>query len=149
VSGRARVEGGPTARMNDRLRPAWFVSGLFATVRRRGFGRRWHKPFHLRQLGNPSWVAATVLTLRTLAASWTASIPAVAPALAAAGTPGSPQAPTIVYSENFQNVASPSPVLRLTQYTGSTGETYTADSQWLTLCNGWITSELQSTTAAA
>lgn len=60
-----------------------------------------------------------------------------------------PVAPTLIYEENFQNVAGATPVLRLNQYTGTTGQTYTADPAWLTGCNGWISSYLQSPTAAA
>ncbi|MBV9583083.1 MAG: hypothetical protein JO057_31235, partial [Chloroflexi bacterium] len=99
------------------------------------------------------WLVAVTLTLGTLA------MPALLPgatrlalaarALAAAGTPGVPQAPTVVYDENFQNVPGPSPILHLNQYTGASGETYTADPQWLSYCNGWVSSELQSPTAPA
>lgn len=69
------------------------------------------------------------------------------PADAAPGNPGTPSAPTTVYSEDFQN-ASVSPVQSLTQYTGATGQKYTADQAWLTYCNGLIASAAQSPTDA-
>lgn len=54
-----------------------------------------------------------------------------------AGTPGTPQ---VVYTEDFQNAPGASPILRLSQYSGVTGMTYTADPAWLRDCNGWIAS---------
>jgi uncharacterized repeat protein (TIGR01451 family) len=60
------------------------------------------------------------------------------PALAAPGTPGVPQAPITIFAEDFQNRPAPTPIVRLTGYTGVTGQTYTADPPWLTNCNGWI-----------
>jgi uncharacterized repeat protein (TIGR01451 family) len=65
------------------------------------------------------------------------------------GTPGVPQASSLVYAEDFQNRPGPNPVVRLTGYTGATGVTYTADQAWLQACNGWIASAGQSLTAAA
>ena len=65
------------------------------------------------------------------------------------GTPGTPQAPTAIYTEDFQNRPGPSPIVRLSGYTGSTGQTYTADTAWLSNCNGWIASANESTTATA
>ena len=66
------------------------------------------------------------------------------------GNPGVPQAPTVVYTENFENnvgsgggigAAPPgSAPLLLTSYVGATGETYTADPAWLSGCNGEIVS---------
>ena len=53
------------------------------------------------------------------------------------GTPGTPQAPTVVYTENFENDQGTVPI-RLTSYAGATGETYTAAQAWLQNCNGWI-----------
>jgi hypothetical protein len=47
------------------------------------------------------------------------------------GSPGFPQAPATVYAEDFQNVPGPNPILGLNQYTGASGETYTADPPWL------------------
>ena len=70
-------------------------------------------------------------------------------AQATPGSPGTPQAGSVVYAEDFQNVPGPSPVERLTQYTGASGEQYTADPAWLQNCNGWIAAAAQSTTAAA
>ncbi|MFD7733989.1 hypothetical protein ACFV6F_26870, partial [Kitasatospora phosalacinea] len=55
----------------------------------------------------------------------------------APGTPGVPQDPTVVYTEDFENAPADKPV-RLTGYTGATGETYTAHANWLTGCNGWV-----------
>ncbi|MFE1320372.1 GEVED domain-containing protein [Kitasatospora phosalacinea] len=59
------------------------------------------------------------------------------PATRAPGTPGVPQDPTVVYTEDFENAPADKPV-RLTGYTGATGETYTAHANWLTGCNGWV-----------
>src|SRR5580700_6312758 len=56
---------------------------------------------------------------------------------AAARTPGVPQPPAVVYSEDFENNTGPAPVL-LPAYTGASGQTYTADPAWLTNCNGAI-----------
>ncbi|WP_344751317.1 DUF7507 domain-containing protein [Gryllotalpicola koreensis] len=58
-------------------------------------------------------------------------------AQAAAGSPGTPSAPTVVYQEDFENGVGTTPV-GLTAYTGATGQKYTADSVWLTGCNGQI-----------
>jgi uncharacterized repeat protein (TIGR01451 family) len=60
-----------------------------------------------------------------------------APAWAAPGTPGVPQAPRVVFAEDFENAVGPTPIL-LTSYTGAAGQTYSADPQWLTACNGAI-----------
>jgi uncharacterized repeat protein (TIGR01451 family) len=56
--------------------------------------------------------------------------------------PGVPQAPTVVFTEDFENGQGATPVL-VTSYTGAppVNETYTADPVWLTSCNGWITSQ--------
>ena len=58
-------------------------------------------------------------------------------ASAAPGTPGVPQAPTTVYTENFEHGTGNTPI-ELTNYTGASGEKYTADPAWLTACNGYI-----------
>lgn len=78
-----------------------------------------------------------------------AAVTSSAPAQAAPGTPGTPQSASVVYAEDFQNVPGPDPILRLPQYTGASGQKYTANTAWLTNCNGWIVSANQSTTAAA
>ncbi|MFI6948544.1 hypothetical protein [Streptomyces sp. NPDC050422] len=57
------------------------------------------------------------------------------------GTPGVPQAPTVVYAEDFENNTGATPIL-LPAYVGAPplNETYTADPAWLsaTNCNGII-----------
>ena len=55
------------------------------------------------------------------------------------GSPGTPQAPTVVYAEGFENGTGTTQEL-LTSYTGAppASETYTADPAWLTNCNGEI-----------
>jgi uncharacterized repeat protein (TIGR01451 family) len=74
-----------------------------------------------------------VLTRRHAAATGhTAARPATVP-----GTPGTPQAPTMLYSEDFENGQGTVPV-RLTGYQGANGQTYTADPAWLQDCNGWV-----------
>ncbi|MEN0084268.1 MAG: hypothetical protein AAGC66_05845 [Leifsonia sp.] len=70
-----------------------------------------------------------------------------APAAAAPGSPGVPSPPSVVYDEDFENGPATSPILRLNQYTGASGQTYTADPAWLTGCNGWVSAAVQSTTA--
>lgn len=60
------------------------------------------------------------------------------PAAAAPGTPGVPSPAGVVYDEDFENGPAVSPILRLNQYTGAGGQTYTADPTWLVNCNGWI-----------
>src|SRR5690606_9642722 len=67
----------------------------------------------------------------------------------APGNPGTPSAPKVIYAEDFENVDAVDPVQRLTEYEGLSGQEYTADAGWLTGCNGWVASALQSTTAAA
>ncbi|QHN62847.1 DUF7927 domain-containing protein [Curtobacterium flaccumfaciens] len=90
--------------------------------------------------------ALTALAVGGLSAISLATPPA---ADAAPGNPGTPSAPTTVYTEDFQNVAGPSPIQRLTGYTGDSGQKYTADQAWLQNCNGWIASGAQSPTASA
>ncbi|MFB7943338.1 isopeptide-forming domain-containing fimbrial protein [Kitasatospora phosalacinea] len=43
-----------------------------------------------------------------------------------------------MYSEDFENVPAGSGPVRITSYTGASGETYTADPVWLAYCNGWV-----------
>jgi uncharacterized repeat protein (TIGR01451 family) len=68
------------------------------------------------------------------------------PASATAGTPGTPQAPTLIYTEDFENGVDTTP-MALTEdttnpltpfYTGAAplSETYTADVGWTVGCNG-------------
>ncbi|KXF75793.1 hypothetical protein ATN84_17660 [Paramesorhizobium deserti] len=65
------------------------------------------------------------------------------------GTPGVPQAPLAIHTENLQNRPGPTPIVRLNGYAGTTGQAYTAHPNWLTACNGWIASANQPTDAAA
>ncbi|MGN8051217.1 hypothetical protein ACTJKO_16160, partial [Curtobacterium sp. 22159] len=58
-------------------------------------------------------------------------------ASAVPGSPGTPQTASTLYSEDFENTPSDAPVL-LTNYTGATGQKYTADAPWLTGCNGQV-----------
>jgi len=67
-----------------------------------------------------------------------ASAPARLAAARTTAAPG-PAAPTVVYSENFENGQGTVPI-RLSTYQGASGETYTADQPWLQNCNGWIAS---------
>ena len=73
----------------------------------------------------------------TVAAPASAAGPAFRLRATTPGTPGVPQAPATVFSEDFENRQSTLPI-RLTQYTGVNGETYTAAQAWLQNCNGWI-----------
>lgn len=56
---------------------------------------------------------------------------------AAPGSPGVPDAPNVIYTENFQNTSAVGPVL-LSDYNGLAGMTYTANAEWLTNCNGEV-----------
>lgn len=53
------------------------------------------------------------------------------------GNPGNPEAPTVIFNEDFENNSSSSPI-GLSSYTGSTGMTYTANPAWRTNCNGEV-----------
>jgi hypothetical protein len=63
-------------------------------------------------------------------------------ATAASGTPGVPQAPKVVFAEDFENGLGATPIA-VTRYTGAapTAQTYKADPAWLVNCNGWIASQ--------
>lgn len=69
-----------------------------------------------------------------------------APAVAAPGAPGVPSPAAVVFDEDFENGPATSPILRLNQYTGTSGQTYTADPAWLSGCNGWLSAAVQATT---
>lgn len=71
------------------------------------------------------------------------------PAAAVPGAPGVPAAATVVYDEDFENGPAVSPILRLDQYTGASGQTYTADPAWLRGCNGWLAAAAQDVDAPA
>jgi hypothetical protein len=60
----------------------------------------------------------------------------------ASAAPGVPQAPTTVFTEDFENGQGATPAL-VTSHVGPppVNQTYTADPEWLIGCNGWITSE--------
>ncbi|SDO68656.1 conserved repeat domain-containing protein/fimbrial isopeptide formation D2 domain-containing protein [Nakamurella panacisegetis] len=90
-------------------------------------------------------------TVSLAAVSLSAAITLITPQVASAapGNPGVPSAPSVVYQEDFQNRPGPSPIVRLSGYTGATGQTYTADPAWLKDCNGWIASSNESVTAPA
>ncbi|HKU10414.1 MAG TPA: hypothetical protein VJQ61_04185, partial [Sinomonas sp.] len=64
---------------------------------------------------------------------------ASAPAQAAAGTPGIPSAPTVVFNETFEQ-GQDSNVTGLGNYVGNQGQTYTADPYWFNYgqCNGVV-----------
>lgn len=64
----------------------------------------------------------------------------------APGTPGVTQPGVALFSENFENITAPTPLL-LTGYTGASGMTYTADPAWLTACNGNVMSFNTPTTS--
>ncbi|GAB3614731.1 DUF7507 domain-containing protein [Humibacter ginsengisoli] len=53
------------------------------------------------------------------------------------GSPGTPQANTVVFQEDFENGMGDTPV-GLANYTGANGEKYTADPAWLANCNGQV-----------
>ena len=76
-----------------------------------------------------------------LSATHVANASDLAPRLVATvpGTPGTPQAPTPVYRETFEN--APSTPIALDNYTSASGGSYVADPGWLPVadqCNGWV-----------
>lgn len=89
------------------------------------------------------FVIVTLIALSTVMVT-NAPVAATVP-----GTPGVPQASSVVFAEDFQNGSSPNSVVRLTGYTGVGNQKYTAAAGWLTGCNGWIASAGQSVTASA
>ncbi|MEU0515993.1 DUF11 domain-containing protein [Amycolatopsis sp. NPDC006125] len=94
--------------------------------------RQWWKSSMVRRAGAVAGVAAVV------AAAGASFAMATTP-----GSPGTPQAPTTIYAENFQNRPAATPIVRLNQYAGASGQRYTADAPWLRQCNGWIASPAQ------
>ncbi|MCM2389723.1 DUF7507 domain-containing protein [Streptomyces albipurpureus] len=93
-------------------------------------------PGRRRRLGA---LASTALVLASQAIALGAAVP-VAHATTP-GTPGLPQAPTVVYAEDFENGTGQTPIL-LPAYTGAppVNATYTAAAPWLSAanCNGII-----------
>ncbi|MDT4962993.1 MAG: hypothetical protein QOF87_2640, partial [Pseudonocardiales bacterium] len=89
-------------------------------------------------------LAGAGLTATAIIATTATSAQATTP-----GTPGTLQAPTSVYTEDFENGPAASPILHLDQCTRATGQSYTADPGWLTGCNGWLAAAEQDTDPAA
>ncbi|WNV90148.1 choice-of-anchor P family protein [Umezawaea sp. Da 62-37] len=52
---------------------------------------------------------------------------------------GTPQAPVVVFTEDFENGQGAVPIL-LPAYVGAAGQSYTADPAWLVSCNGLVAS---------
>ncbi|MCM3778694.1 DUF7507 domain-containing protein [Microbacterium hydrocarbonoxydans] len=99
-------------------------------MRRNHRGRS--RPSSARETGRRVAAALGLLALAS------ASLVGVATAAQAApGTPGQPQPNSVVFEENFENGPGTAPVV-LTSYVGAGGQTYTADTAWLTNCNGAI-----------
>lgn len=63
-----------------------------------------------------------------------------ATALYANATPGTPQAPTTIFTEDFQNLPPATSGAILSDYIGISGQTYTSNPAWLTACNGLLSS---------
>jgi uncharacterized repeat protein (TIGR01451 family) len=74
-------------------------------------------------------------------------VTAAVPAAAGPGTPGVPQAPTVVFTEDFENGQGATPI-QLPGYVGPppVNETYSSDPAYLINCNGWIASPLNPPT---
>ncbi|WP_146616386.1 Ig-like domain-containing protein [Kitasatospora sp. SolWspMP-SS2h] len=51
---------------------------------------------------------------------------------------GVPADPVVVYDEDFENGMAGKAPIRLPDYTGASGMTYTASPSWLAFCNGWV-----------
>ena len=103
---------------------------------------------NLRHVKNEVTLLAAALLVASAGSLVLAAVVAPGSVSAAPGTPGTPQPPTTVVAENFQNRPGPSPIVRLTGYAGPSGQTYTAAPTWLVGCNGWVASANQATTAA-
>lgn len=103
-------------------------------------------PLSSRRLRVAAGVGALALTASVLGGAIALTGPSSADA--APGNPGTPSPGTTVYAEDFQNVPGSDTVQGLQDYTGATGQKYTADDAWLTNCNGLIASQLQSPTNA-
>ncbi len=91
----------------------------------------------VRGSGRSRLTARSTLALAVLATQALALAIGAAPVNAAPGSPRTPRAPVLNFSEDFQNNIGSTPV-PLLSYTGVTGETYTADPAWLTNCNGEV-----------
>ncbi|MCR1784885.1 DUF11 domain-containing protein [Nocardioides carbamazepini] len=68
-----------------------------------------------------------------LVAGAAAVVPTVAlapPAIAAPGDPGNPSDPVVIFHEDFENDMADGEVVRLTDYVGANGETYSAEGAW-------------------
>ncbi|MCS7479988.1 choice-of-anchor P family protein [Umezawaea endophytica] len=74
-----------------------------------------------------------------LVAAGLTTVPSTAQAV-----PGTPQAPVVVFTEDFENGQGAVPVL-LPQYVNALGQGYTADPAWLANCNGVVVSLQQPT----
>lgn len=99
-------------------------SGLFS--RRTGNGR------HLASLNPHSQsfrgaALVTALSLVTGVLAFGSVLGTSGAAFAAAGSPGVPSAPPVIYSEDFENGSASNSIKRLTEYVSSTGQKYTAD----------------------
>lgn len=103
-------------------------------------------PLSSRRLRVAAGVGALALTASVLGGA--VALTGSSSADAAPGNPGTPSAGTTVYAEDFQNVPDSDTVQGLEDYTGATGQKYTADDAWLTNCNGLIASQSQSPTNA-
>lgn len=111
---------------------------------------------NVNRLSLRRWAAGTsigrtiagLLSVTTIVALSLAGVAAPAQATEP-GTPGVPQASTVIYDEDFENRPGPEPIVRLTDYVGATGQQYTADAAWLTLCNGWVAAANQPVAPAA
>jgi uncharacterized repeat protein (TIGR01451 family) len=65
------------------------------------------------------------------------------PAVAAPGSPGTPQPPTNLFLETFELNPASTPIL-VTNYTGTNGMRYTADPPWLQSCNGNVVAQVMT-----
>ncbi|WP_436697539.1 DUF7507 domain-containing protein [Nocardioides sp. BYT-33-1] len=73
-----------------------------------------------------------------LVAGAAAVVPTVAlapPASAAPGDPGVPSDPVVIFHEDFENDMADGEVVRLGDYVGANGETYSAEGQWANPAN--------------
>ena len=94
----------------------------------------------IRRVGVLGLVMAVLASTLVVSAGTVALV--AAPAAAAPGSPGTPSAGEVIYNETFDEMPA-DPILRLNEYVGVDGQTYTADQAWLERCNGWIAQKNQ------
>ena len=136
------MEGTRGAAFGEVTRGKFYVSNFARTNGRHELGMAVRRPHRIGA------VAVVFALLGAALSVGIAAVTGIAPAEAAPGNPGTTSAPTVVYTEDFENGTGTAPVA-LTAYVGAppTSATYTAAAGWRTGCNGNIV-ELNSPDSA-